>query len=84
MELNKEALEKARKFATGRCRVSRGHAGPETGFAIRWLPKIAGEFVRPAGMPDEGYTTPELALAGAHSFKRACAACLSASLGKEE
>ena len=74
-----DVLERAKMFAAGRCTAARFCKPPEQKFAETWYPKIAGQFVRPDGMPKFGYDTRAEAIAGAREFKAYAAALLNGS-----
>ena len=70
--MNEQQLRICEAFANGRVGVERGNAPPDEGFREVWLPKLAGRYIRPDGMPDHGYATPAEAMVAGSAFKQAC------------
>ena len=74
--MSPSAMKKARYFANARSGVREECGGPETSFAPRFFPTLGAKFVRPSGMPKDGYLRRSHALAGARAYKAACRAAL--------
>lgn len=76
-----EFMENLRFFAHATPRVRRACAGPETGFATRFLPSLSGggvtRGVASSEMPRDGYKTFDHAYAAAGRFKEECRAALA-------
>lgn len=70
--MDPKARAKAEFFASARAGVRREDGPPETGWADRYFPTLGGKFVRPSGMPKDGYERRGQALTGARAFKQAC------------
>lgn len=68
----KAVLALAKRMATARVSVARCNAGPETGFAVRFRPKLAGKYVGTPGMPKSGYRTYKQALKASAAFRQLC------------
>lgn len=71
-------IAKLRKFARGRISVAESFAGPGTGFAPRFRPRVAGLGVAPHGMPSDGYLSRHEALVGANAYRESCRVALAA------
>jgi hypothetical protein len=63
-----------RKAARGRVTVQRVCAGPETGFAPRFLPRVAGTNVSLSDRPPEGYLTFADAKYAGEIYRQSCRA----------
>jgi hypothetical protein len=74
----KQKQAKARKFAAAIPAAEEVLRGPTFETAeTYYMPKLAGELVRPNGCPPNGYATHEEALAGAREYRDACKRYLS-------
>lgn len=72
MKWNRKQMAWMRKAAKGRVTVANVCAGPEEGFAPRYLPKVAGEFVSMPGRPQYGYFDADAARSAAIAYKHQC------------
>lgn len=72
MKLSPKGRALAKMFATGRITISEMNGPPEDGFPPRFFPKIAGRYVAPTSMPNQGYRDRRDARHDAAQFKREC------------
>lgn len=71
-----------RKAARGRVTVYPCCAGPETRYARRFLPRVAGEFVALTDRPPEGYLTADEAKYAGEVYRQLCRLELEAVTGR--
>jgi hypothetical protein len=69
---NRAQVAWMRRVARGRVTVRTIHAGPETGFALRYRPRVAGHFVSLVDTPPDGYLTSAEALSAGQTYKQQC------------
>lgn len=80
MKLSKEKAAWVRKAARGRVTVYRCCAGPELGFAPRYIPKLAGTLVRfSKRRPRYGWLTLDDAIKDGIRYRQSCRDHLAAS-----
>lgn len=63
---------KLKKFRQGRATSSPRNLGPETNFEQRYFPRVAGNWVRNADDPLDGYRTALEAVMAARRYREAC------------
>lgn len=72
MKWNRKQMAWMRKASRGRVTVYRCCAGPETGYARRFLPKVAGTLVALTDRPPEGYLTFDEAKYAGETYRQSC------------
>lgn len=68
-------------LSRGRPSAAMSRLGPEHGFALRWKPTVAGERVRNADDPEDGFETKPEAVAAARRYRESCREVLAETNG---